>query len=159
MLVLHDRAVGSIQRIGKPDATVRINHYIIGAVVSLAFIPLRQHFDFSGLHICPNDAPPAAGTVFAPLAANQPPLPIKRIAVGPPAVLAKRRHHSLSVHFEDPTALNIAKEDVALGIDSRAFEKTSASCDRNCGFWGQQFRGEWSFGKIRHLCSSKGGDR
>src|SRR6185312_5327545 len=40
VLVLHDRAIRGIERVGEPDAAGPIDHDVVGAVVAFAFVAL-----------------------------------------------------------------------------------------------------------------------
>ena len=97
-------------------------------------------------------APPAAGAVLGPFAANQPALGVERVAVGAAAVLAKRRHRRplLSI-FKMRLPWMSLKKTLPVGIDGRAFEKADAGGDGDFRFRGEERGGERSFGEIGHF--------
>src|SRR5262249_49504302 len=92
-------------------------------VVTLALKLVGEHFDLAAFHVGADYAP-AAWPLLAPLTTHEPSLCIEAIAVRPAARLAKNRDLAIGCHFHDAIAGDVAEEDVAFGIDGRAFEET-----------------------------------
>ena len=88
---LEGRSICPIERIGKPDATLAVDHDVIRTVVALAFESFSQDFNLAGFQVCAHDPATAGGAELGSFATDQAAFGIERVAIGAPAVFAKDR--------------------------------------------------------------------
>jgi len=87
-------------------------------------------------------------------------LPVEGVAVGAAAVFAEGGDHAAGVELQDAAVLDVAEEDVAVGVDRGAFQKAEARGEGDFGFGGEERGGQGRFGEIGHVGGdSEGGEQ